>query len=96
MNMHTKTQKHTAAVLTALALLSLTGTVCAAPGKDAAQKAPATKPDKVSAFTSTTLADGTPVTAALTVITAEEIHDNHYGSVAEPLDYAPGVSVTAG
>ena len=96
MNMHTKTQKHTAAVLTALALLSLTGTVCAAPGKDAAQKAPATKPDKVSAFTSTTLADGTPVTAALTVITAEEIHDNHYGSVAEALDYAPGVTVTAG
>lgn len=96
MNMHTKTQKHTAAVLTALSLLSLTGTVCAAPGKDAAQKAPATKPDKVSAFTSTTLADGTPVTAALTVITAEEIHDNHYGSVAEALDYAPGVTVTAG
>ena len=37
-----------------------------------------------------------PVAAGVTVITWQEIADNHYDSVAEALTYAPGVTVTGG
>ena len=67
------------------------------------QQAPALlgqKPDKepasVDAHSAVANTDLMPVAAGVTIITRQEIADNHYDSVAEALAYAPGVTVTGG
>ena len=55
--------------------------------------APVSKTNAHSAVTKTGLM---PAPAFTTIITAEEMEDNHYETVAEALTYAPGVTVTPG
>ena len=59
----------------------------------AAVPAAVSKADAHSAVTQTVLMQAPAFTA---VITAEEMEDNHYETVAEALTYAPGVTVTPG
>ena len=65
----------------------------AAPETQATVSVPERKADAHSAVTQTTLMQ-TP--AFTTIISAEEMEDNHYETVAEALMYAPGVTVTPG
>ena len=65
----------------------------AAPETQATVSVPERKADAHSAVTQTTLMQ-TP--AFTTIISAEEMEDNHYETVAEALAYAPGVTVTPG
>ena len=58
-----------------------------------AVSAPYSKADAHSAVNQTGLMQAPAFT---TVITAEEMEDNHYETVAEALTYAPGVTVTPG
>lgn len=67
------------------------------------QQAPALlgqKPDKepasIDAHSAVSHTDLMPVAAGVTIITRQEIADNHYDSVAEALNYAPGGTVTGG
>lgn len=50
----------------------------------------------IDAHSAVSNTDLMPVAAGVTVITRQEIADNHYDSVAEALTYAPGVTVTGG
>ena len=59
----------------------------------AAVSTPVSKTDAHSAVNQTGLLQAPAFT---TVITAEEIEDNHYETVAEALTYAPGITVTPG
>ena len=65
----------------------------AAADTKAAVPAPVSKADAHSAVSQTGLMEAPAFT---TVITAEEMEDNHYETVAEALTYAPGVTVTPG
>ena len=65
----------------------------AAAGTPAALPAAVSKTDAHSAVTQTFLMQAPAFT---TVITAEEMEDYHYETVAEALAYAPGVTVTPG
>ena len=65
----------------------------AAPETQATVSVPERKADAHSAVTQTTLMQAPAFT---TIISAEEMEDNHYETVAEALMYAPGVTVTPG
>ena len=60
-------------------------------GKTAGKENP-----KIDAHSAVANTDLMPVAAGVTIITKEEIADNHYESVGEALKYAPGVTVTGG
>ena len=83
--------KITAAIL--LACSAITLPVFAKEAAQATDLAAEHKTDAHSAVYQTNIMQ-TP--AFTTVITAEEMADNHYETVAEALTYAPGVTVTPG
>ncbi|MBO5604856.1 MAG: TonB-dependent receptor [Acidaminococcaceae bacterium] len=72
------------------------GSAAAADAHTATQQEKVLPSNKTAAHSAVTQTNFTQTPASTTVITAEEMADNHYETVAEALSYAPGVTVTPG